>query len=194
MQGSDRIACELVVPDASPLITLAYAGRLDLLLVLGIKIVVVDMVKIELTRHPTPTSYIILDFLVNNHINIIETDTGKEAVERGESAQRKHEGERAIQDFLFEFHDKTVGIGGKNVLLLFEDNKIAGTAFVLPDNVYLLSTKSFLFELQRRGLIPSAEEIMNEALAKGRECSQHEVDRPPKVDSFVLPFPFPPYP
>lgn len=81
----------------------------------------------------------------------------------------KHEGERAIQDFLFEFHDKSAGV--KNALLLFEDNKLAGTAFVLPDNVYLLSTKALLLELQRRGLILSAEGIMDEALAKGRAPS-----------------------
>jgi predicted nucleic acid-binding protein len=57
--------CELIIPDAGPLITLAYAGRFDLLLATQAKVVVIDMVKIELTRHLTQTSQMIIDFIAD---------------------------------------------------------------------------------------------------------------------------------
>ncbi len=44
MPESNVTQCELVVPDAGPRITLAYADRLDLLLTLRVTVVVVDRV------------------------------------------------------------------------------------------------------------------------------------------------------
>ncbi len=46
----------VVLPDAGPLITLAYADALDLLLKPGWPVVIVDMVLYEVTRNDTPTS------------------------------------------------------------------------------------------------------------------------------------------
>ena len=45
-----------VLPDAGPLITLAYADSLDLLLKPGWPVEIVDMVLKEVTRNKTPTS------------------------------------------------------------------------------------------------------------------------------------------
>ena len=179
--------CELVVPDAGPLITLAYADRLDLLLAIGLKVVVVDTVKIELTRHLTPTSEKILAFLEANRIEVAITEVGKNAFEQGASFKKNHAGERAVQDFLFEFSERTDD-EQCYALLLFEDHKIAGSAFVLPDNVYVLSTKAFLLKLQEKGIIPDAGAIIEAAIHAGRSFSQKEVDKPPKADEAVRPF------
>lgn len=46
----------IVLPDAGPLITLAYADALDLLLQPGWPVRIVDMVLLEVTRNATPTS------------------------------------------------------------------------------------------------------------------------------------------
>lgn len=46
----------LLFPDAGPLITLAYANALDLLLKPGWTLAMVDMVLLEVTRNQTPTS------------------------------------------------------------------------------------------------------------------------------------------
>ena len=46
----------VLLPDAGPLITLAYADALDLLFKPGWPIVLVDMVLHEVTRNQTPTS------------------------------------------------------------------------------------------------------------------------------------------
>ena len=53
MSGSEDV---LLVPDAGPLITLAYADALDLLFKPGWSVALVDMVLEEITRNETPTS------------------------------------------------------------------------------------------------------------------------------------------
>lgn len=169
--------CELIVPDAGPLITLAYADHLDLLLAMSIKVAIIDMVMIELTRHKTETSALILDFIKINNIEIKTTDIGTKAINEGDNFKKTHAGERAIQDFLFDFYDENNG--QKVALLLFEDHKIAGTAFVLPDNVYTISTRAFLNRLETLKIIDSAQDVVNAAFLAGRSFSQREVDVPP---------------
>ena len=56
MQGH---APTLLLPDAGPLITLAYAQALDLLFKPGWPVQIVDMVLQEVTRNRTPTSGLI---------------------------------------------------------------------------------------------------------------------------------------
>ena len=46
----------VLLPDAGPLITLAYADALDLLFRAGWTVALVDMVLHEVTRNQTPTS------------------------------------------------------------------------------------------------------------------------------------------
>ena len=73
-------------------------------------------------------------------------------------------------------------------LLLFEDHKVSGTGFVLPENVYVISTRAFLARLEVLKLIPSAQEISNAAVTAGRNFSQREVDQPAKGAPDVKPF------
>lgn len=182
--------CELVVPDAGPLITLAYAGRLDLLLAIHIKLVIIDMVQLELTRNITETSELILNFISKNNIEIKATEIGLKAIKEGDAFKKAHAGERAIQDFLFDFYDENIKAEGKQkiALLLFDDHKIAGTAFVLHDNVYTISTKSFLNRLEDLKIIESAQEVVNAAFLAGRNFSQREVDAPPSSYPSMRPF------
>ena len=49
----------IVLPDSGPLITLAYAGALDVLMKPLWPIKIVDMVLDEVTRNATPTSELI---------------------------------------------------------------------------------------------------------------------------------------
>ena len=186
MPGSEPI-CEIVVPDASPLITLAYADRLDVLTGLGPEVVLIDMVIHELVRHPTPTSQQILDFADRKQLRIAETDIGREAKAQGTAFVRRHAGEQAIQQYLYDFAD-SLDRREAFALLLFEEHKIGRSAFVLPDNVYLLSTCAFLLTLERRGVIASATDIELAVTNAGRAFSRREVDMPPKRNPLVQPF------
>ena len=180
--------CELLVPDAGPLITLAYADRLDLLLGLGVEVVVVDMAKVELTRHLTPTSEKILAFLAGNNVRVIETEIGKEAMAQGSAFKKRYARQRAIQDVLFEFSDESEQQGKpRYALLLFEEHKIAGTSFVLPDNVYVISTMAFLRKLEEMRIIESAMDVRDAAVKAGREFSQLDVSHPPRGNPAITP-------
>ena len=61
--------------DAGPLITLAYANALDLLLRPGWPLRMVDMVLHELTRRDTPTRERIRNFVEGNGIPVMPTQT-----------------------------------------------------------------------------------------------------------------------
>lgn len=56
----------VLLPDAGPLITLAYAGALDLLLKPGWSVEIVDMVLHEITRNETPTSRAIGEWVIDH--------------------------------------------------------------------------------------------------------------------------------
>ena len=65
------------------------------------------------------------------------------------------------------------------VLVLFEDADIARMTVLLRGDVHLLSTKGLLVGMERRGLIPSAQEIIELMTARGRRYRDEEpVDRP----------------
>jgi hypothetical protein len=70
---------------------------------------------------------------------------------------------------LFDFYDENYGVQSeeKYALLLFEDHKVSGTGFVLPVNVYLISTRAFLTRLEALKRIPCAQEILNAAITAG---------------------------
>ena len=67
---------------------------------------------------------------------------------------------------------------GDPVLVLFEDNDIATSKFLLTSNLHLLSTKSFLLGLEARRLIPSADAVWQAIQNAGRAPSERALDRP----------------
>ncbi|RFP11594.1 hypothetical protein D0T25_26450 [Duganella sp. BJB488] len=66
----------LIVTDASPLITLAVAGALDTLTLLGVRVVIPDMVRFEVVRHAAkPGAQEFLDWLDINRDKVEIGDT-----------------------------------------------------------------------------------------------------------------------
>lgn len=65
----------LLLPDAGPLITLAYADALDVLLTPGWPVQIVDIVLHELTRNNTPTSQAIAAWVKTNKLSVVPTKT-----------------------------------------------------------------------------------------------------------------------
>jgi hypothetical protein len=163
----------LLLPDAGPLITLAYAGRLDLLLRPAWPLQLVDMVLHEVTRHATPSRDAITAFVKQHQPAIFGTATYRQyqaQVAAGADRPRKTGlGELAIQEAvnqlaLLEPPQPTV--------LLFEDHKIARTSFHLPDGTLRVSTRAFLLFLEERGWLTSAAEVEHAAIHAGREFSR----------------------
>lgn len=169
-----------MVPDAGPLISLAKAGLLDLLLLPGCPVHVVDQVRYEVTgSKQLPDAVLIGEFILRHPETMHEFSTavGQAAASRraGGEVRQPGQGEAAIAEFLQRL-DEITGDPGTPVLLLFEDGDIRKSRFLLPDSIHLLSTRAFLLGLERRGLIRSADEAWKQIEAAGRAPSSVSVD------------------
>ncbi len=159
-----------LLPDAGPLITLAYADALDLLLKPGWAVALVDMVLHEVTRHETPTSAHIAAWTRANSIPVLETTIYHRYKQAGTASpvRKANLGELAIQEAMNEF-----GLAAdKTGVFLFEDHKIARASFLLPESCRKVSTRAFLMFLEQQGLIDSASEVERRAILAGRRFSQ----------------------
>ena len=164
-----------LLPDAEPLITLAYADALDLLLKPEWPVRLVDMVLHEVTRNETPTSKRIAAWIRESGLPpVIETNICRHYIESQTSAastphaRKPNLGELAIQEAMSAF-----GLAPRQTgVFLFEDHKIARASFLLPDNCRKVSTRAFLLFLEQHGLIDSAADIERRAVLAGRRFSQ----------------------
>jgi hypothetical protein len=161
-----------LLPDAGPLITLAYADALDALFQPGWTVMLVDMVLHEVTRNQTPTSGKLAEWAAARRIPVLPTKTFAHfqlADAEGAAQRKSHLGELAIQESMNEF---ALMLPPRTGVFLFEDHKIARTSFLVPDNCRKISTRAFLIFLEQKGWIPSAAEIERRAVLAGRAFSK----------------------
>ncbi len=162
-----------LLPDAGPLITLAYADALDVLSKPGWSVELVDMVLHEVTRNQTPTSERIAAWARKNKLPVLSTKTYQYHQQRassGEALLKKSKlGELAIQEAMNDF---ALTIPPRTGVFLFEDHKIARTSFLLPENCRKVTTRAFLIFLEQRGWLESAAEIERRAILNGRNFSR----------------------
>lgn len=159
----------LIITDASPLITLAVANALDVLLLPGVRLIVPDMVKFEVIRHSDkPGARELLDWL-GDHENkdvwvgkTAEYEDFKSILKDRPNATSRSRGEIAASEVLAN----ELKNGVDAAILLFEDSDIQKANFLvrLPDNVIVMSTSKFLDGLQNVHLINSADEILHRAV------------------------------
>jgi hypothetical protein len=170
MNSSTKV---LLLPDAGPLITLAYAQSLDLLFKPGWALRIVDMVLEEVTRNQTPTSRAISNWVDVNGLQILPTRTLahlKQMQSSGAAPPRKSNlGELAIQEAMNELALCDPPLSG---VFLFEDHKIARTSFLLPAQCRKVSTRAFLLFLEQKGWLDSAAEVERLAILNGRTFSK----------------------
>jgi hypothetical protein len=163
----------LLLPDAGPLITLAYANQLDLLQRPGWPLRLVDMVLYEVTRNPTPSRDAIRRFVEAQRVTLIETQVGRryqrQLAAQPDQIRRAGLGELAIQEAINTLALKSPA---QPAVFLFEDHKIARTSFHLPDGTLRVSTRAFLLFLEQQGHIDSAAEIEHAAITAGRSFSR----------------------
>lgn len=162
-----------LLPDAGPLITLAYADALDLLFKPGWPIVMVDMVLHELTRNQTPTSEKLAQWTAAGQVSVRATRTFRHHQQRlaanPAAARTANLGELAIQETMNDFAlDQPQQTG----VFLFEDHEIARASFLLPDNCRKISTRAYLLFLEQQGWLESAADIERRAIQAGRSFSK----------------------
>lgn len=156
-----------VLPDAGPLITLAYANALDVLFKPGWRVAIVDRVLHEVTRSQTPTSEKLAAWAAQPAVRTITTLTLAAHLKNPRS--KSHLGEQAIQETLNQF---ALDEPPQNAVLLFEDHAIARNSFFVPPGCQKVSKRAFLIFLEHRGWISSASAIERAAVQAGRQFSQ----------------------
>jgi hypothetical protein len=197
----------IVIPDAGPLITLAKADALDLLLTFGddVALVVTDMVDFETTRQRTDfaDAQQIFDFLrVNSHrVAIQETSFGQQAIAAAKQWQQYTEspaiqalfkehglppprplasdaGELSIVSFVSEL----IGAPpGEPCLILAEDDFfLRANSGALPGNAHIVSTFAFLKAIEQLSPGFDANATIENVRHQGREVNVATVDSPAK--------------
>lgn len=166
-------AAEIVLlPDAGPLITLAYADSLDLLFCPGWSVNLVDMVLHEVTRNHTPTSERLMQWVQANNLIVLPTKIHERyqqsLISSLASPKKSNLGELAIQESMTNF---ALEESPRTGIFLFEDHKIARATFVVPDNCRKVSTRAYLHFLEQKGWLASAAEIERKAVLAGRAFS-----------------------
>jgi len=163
----------LIVTDTSPLITLVMADALDILLRPGLPVSIPDAVYIEATRvHGAPGAGQIVEW-INAHLDavrIIPTDIGIDQQRRLEEGRSiRGLGEQAAIETLERFlrSDATA-----EALLLFEDTDVAKRRAIVDQRVSLIGTGDFLRELEAARMIQSADFILDQAAARGRNVER----------------------
>jgi hypothetical protein len=163
----------LLLPDAGPLITLAYADALDVLFKPGWSVQIVDMVLHEVTRNKTPTSQAIAAWVKANKLQVVPTKTHQHFRRTQASStatpRKSNLGEFAIQEAMNDFALLSPPPTG---VFLFEDHNIARTSFLLPDNCRKVSTRAFLIFLEQKGWLESAATVERNTVQNGRNFSQ----------------------
>ena len=163
----------VLLPDAGPLITLAYADSLDVLLKPGWPVQIVDLVLHEVTRNQTPTSQAIGAWVDQGKLPILSTRIYKhyqQAQAVGATTLKKSNlGELAMQEAMTNLALTKPPLIG---VFLFEDHRIARAGFVLPENCRKVSTRAFLTFLEQKGWLASAAAVERRAIVNGRNFSQ----------------------
>ncbi len=165
----------LVVTDSGPLITLAVAGALDVLFLPGLPVIVPDMVRHEVIADLSkPGAQLVADWIRANsphRLSVAPTEVFEEFMllkSINPATKTKNRGEQAAAEVL-----ATVLEGQDfGAVLVFEDSAVRKTNFLLrlPDAVVVASTSEFLFGLESRGVIASAQAILDRAVdVRGNE-------------------------
>lgn len=169
----------VVVPDMSPLIHLAAAGRLPLLHEFG-RVVVMDIVAHEASDDLTkPWAREVAEWLKkgqeggsNQPVEVVKTEIGEAyrlARQTDPEFKMQDAGERAIRDWLV---DTLPEIGGP-ALVVYEDKRVPALIQRerLEEVVVTATTRALLTFAQERGLIGSAEEAWNDIISKAEGAS-----------------------
>jgi len=193
----------VVLPDSGPLISLAMADALELLLVFKdqVRVVITDFVEFEVTRYRNERADAqkICDFILR-HAGLIEiekTSIGEALIQQFKIRQRYDEdaafrqsmndmgisppplprdaGELSIVSFV---NGLISNPPGEPVLVIAEDDFFLASGVATPGNAHIVSTRSFLEALSNLGKVRQARHVWADMKSARPGVSQAKVDRP----------------
>jgi hypothetical protein len=149
----------VIIPDASPVLTLARIGRVDLLGSFTVPIKIVDQVHFEITKPRNDPDGVVAAGLrrLHNQIEVVETNVGvgyKTRHARDPLEPSANLGEIAVDEYATMLA-RTTGPGFVP-LVLFEDPDVMELRIARLKDVHLLNTTAWLLTLHREGLLPEA--------------------------------------
>ena len=177
---------DLVIMDAGPLIKLALAERLDLLLCFDRHVYIPDEVEFEAVHkhaweHETPLGpdklhlqAWIAQQTAAGRVSCVKTLIGEMAKSKRDSGEytpskrnhRRNTGELAAHDFFNNRNE--VGHKGEPALMLMDDRPGLDQVRLHNLDVHLLSTYSMLVALEQERILESADEVWRELNAAAR--------------------------
>jgi hypothetical protein len=149
----------VIIPDASPVLTLARIGRVDLLGSFTVPIKIVDQVHFEITKPRNDPDGAVAAGLrrLHNQIEIVETNVGvgyKIRHARDPREPSSNLGEIAVDEYATMLAHTTGP--GFVPLVLFEDPDVMELRIARLKDVHLLNTTAWLLTLHREGFLPEA--------------------------------------
>ena len=190
--------CSIVIVDAGPLKTLAYSGRIDLLLRCGVPVQVSDMVVQEIKNGQQFLGNTIALAFIEGHLGkgITLALTGVPAIADKLAQLNVDPGDESIRRLIARLDEATDG--NEYALLVSEDDRLMKTAD-LSGMTYFLTMRPFLLEMEKRGLVDDAESLMliaeraavaaGEGPGRGQLKRKREWNSPPRRNALVQPFP-----
>jgi len=170
----------VIIPDASPVLTLARIHRLDLFETFSAPIEIVDQVHYEITKPANDPEGRVAAWLqrMGNRIRIVETMVGlgfRTKTERGESPRGGSLGEIAVDEYATDLarHATPTFVP----LVLFEDPDVLETRIARLPRVHLLNTAAWIRALADEGIIPDGLKIIDEINAQ-RKSPMKPIERP----------------
>ena len=155
----------VIIPDASPVLTLARIGRVDLLGCFTVPVKIVDQVHYEITKPQNDPAGEVASALarLHNQIEIVETNVGvgfqtRRARDARESGANL--GEIAVDEYATSLARTTSP--SFVPLVLFEDPDVLELRIARLKGVHLLNTTGWLMTLHREGLLPEALDLVEQ--------------------------------
>ena len=166
----------LIVTDTSPLFTLVLGQSLDSLIRPMLPVNIPDAVYVEATRvRGALGADSIIDWIGSHldQVRLVPTSVGVDQQRRLEEGRSvRGMGEQAAIETLERLLETD---SSAEALLLFEDSDVGRRRAVLDDRATLISTGDFLRELEGAGLLQSADHVLDQAAAFGRNVDRQRL-------------------
>ena len=159
-----KVDVAVIIPDASPVLTLARIGRLDLLERFGVSIHIVDQVYFEITKPEHDADGTIKETLsrMHNRVRIIETATGtgfQSQRAKNPAVRCRDLGETAVSEYAL--HLRKTSSASFIPLVLYEDPDMEELPVASLKDVHMMNTTAWLFGMYDAGMLPEGLELID---------------------------------